>query len=514
MRILNVEQIRKVENLANDMGLDFLRLMENAGSACARFIVKNEEGKINKESRITIVCGKGKNGGDGFVIARKLAENGFDVSVVLASGDPTASDSIENYKRAKALNISVSRFDAESKTVSEKIRNADIVIDCIFGIGFHGEPKEEMAKVFSLISNSKATVYAIDVPSGVNSDTGEVATQCVKADYTIAISTIKPAHILHPAMEYCKKTVIVHIGIPEECFKSVSANCFTADISEVKNLLIPRDECSNKGDFGKVFSICGSYAMPGAACFVANAAVRCGVGLVTAVFPDKAYSAIASHMSEPLLLPLDTNKQGTFSKSSTPIILKAIEKATAIVIGCGMGVNYDTKYIVNQVIANANCPIIIDADGINAVSDNIDVLKAAKVPLILTPHPGEMARLCKISVKEVQKDRIGVATNFSQQYGVTVVLKGSGTVIASPDFNGRYVNRTGNSGMSKGGSGDVLSGMVAAFVAQGLKPGSAAVAAVFIHGMAGDETAIKLSKRGMTPSDMINELPLLLSKFE
>ncbi|MEG1437107.1 MAG: NAD(P)H-hydrate dehydratase, partial [Oscillospiraceae bacterium] len=180
----------------------------------------------------------------------------------------------------------------------------------------------------------------------------------------------------------------------------------------------------------------------------------------------------------------------TFSKSSTPIILKAIEKATAIVIGCGMGVNYDTKYIVNQVIANANCPIIIDADGINAVSDNIDVLKAAKVPLILTPHPGEMARLCKISVKEVQKDRIGVATNFSQQYGVTVVLKGSGTVIASPDFNGRYVNRTGNSGMSKGGSGDVLSGMVAAFVAQGLKPGSAAVSAVFILGMAGDETAI------------------------
>lgn len=514
MRIYNVQQIREVEELANKMGMDFLRLMENAGSACARFILKNEEERINKDSKITIVCGKGKNGGDGFVIARKLSENGFDVSVVLAAGEPKASDAIENYSRIKTINIQVSRFDTDEKTVADIISNADIIVDCIFGVGFYGEPSENYKKVFTLISSSRAKVYSVDVPSGVNTDTGEVTGECVRADYTIAISTLKPAHVLHPAVEYCNRTVIVHIGIPEECFKEVPEDCFTADSAEISKLFFPRNELSNKGDFGKVFSLCGSYKMPGAACLAANSAVRCGVGLVTAAFPDRAYCAIAPHLTEPLLLPLDSNKEGTLSKSATPHILKAIEKATAIVIGCGFGVNYDTKYIINQIITNANCPIIIDADGINAVSDNIDVLKAAKVPLILTPHPGEMARLCKKSVEEIQEDRIGNATELSKKYGITVVLKGSGTVIASPDFSGTYINRTGNSGMAQGGSGDVLSGMVAAFIAQGIKPGSAAVAAVFIHGMAGDEAAKKLSKRGMTPSDMINELPLLLSKFE
>ncbi len=514
MRVLNVEQIREVENLANNIGMEFLRLMENAGSACARFILNNESERLSKESKILIVCGKGKNGGDGFVIARKLSENGLNVSVILADGTPKASDAIENYSKVQKLGLPIYRFDTENEESCKQIKTADIIVDCIFGIGFHGEPKAHLAEIFNMISNSKATVYAIDVPSGVNTDTGEVASACVKADYTIAITTIKPAHILHPAVEYCKKTVIVQIGIPEECFKSVGESFFTADVSEIATMFSPRKEISNKGDYGRVLSICGSYSMPGAACFAANAAVRSGAGLVTAAFPEKAYNAIAPHLTEPLLLPLETSKQGTFSKTATPHILNAMEKATSILIGCGLGVNYDTKYIVNQVITNANCPIIIDADGINAVSDNIDVLKAAKVPIILTPHPGEMARLCNVSVEEVQRDRVKIARAFSEKYDVTVVLKGSGTVVVSPDFHHTYINRTGNSGMARGGSGDVLSGIVASFIAQGLTPGNAAIASVFIHGMAGDEVANKLSKRGMTPSDMINELPLLLSKFE
>ncbi|NCC86693.1 MAG: NAD(P)H-hydrate dehydratase [Clostridia bacterium] len=514
MKILNAEQIREVENLANDMGMDFLRLMENAGSACARFIFKNEDANLNPKSKITIVCGKGKNGGDGFVIARKLFENGLNVCVVLASGTPKAPDAVENFTRVKKLNIPVYRLDTEYVVACKKIEDSDILVDCIFGIGFYGQPTQKIADVFSMISNSKATVYAIDVPSGVSTDTGEVFGECVQADYTIAISTLKPAHALQPSSGYCKKTVIVQIGIPDECYDMVSNTCFTADVSDINKLFSPRNPCANKGDFGKVISICGSYTMPGAACFAANSAVRSGAGLVTAAFPEKAYSAIAPHLTEPLLMPLDTNKLGTFSKSATPMLLNAIKNATAVVIGCGLGVNDDTKYIVNEIIINAKCPVIIDADGINAVCDNIDILKAAKEQIILTPHPGEMARLCNVTVQEVQNDRLGIAKSFSQNYGVTVVLKGAGTVVASPDFSGAYINRTGNVGMACGGSGDVLSGIMGGLVAQGLEPGSAAVAAVFIQGLAGDESARKLSKRGMTPTDMINELPLLLSNFE
>lgn len=516
MKVLNAQQIRDVENSANDMGMDFLYLMENAGTACARFIIKNEGKKLNKSTKIAIVCGKGKNGGDGFVIARKLSQNGFDVCVVLACGTPKAEDAVANFEKIKKLDIPIYDFKSDDVVASEKIDSANIIVDCIFGIGFYGEPSLDVASVFSKITNSKATVYSIDVPSGVNTDTGEVCNNCVEADCTIAITTLKPAHILQPASEHCGKTVIVKIGIPDKCFELIEDEdiCFTADVKEIKKLFTPRNPYSNKGDFGKVISICGSYKMPGAAVLSAMSCVKSGAGLVSVVFPDKAYCAIAPHITEPLLVPVDTNKLGTFSKSALPTLLDEIKKASAIVLGCGIGLNDDIKFIVEEIIKNAKSPIILDADGINAVCNNIDILKAAKVPIILTPHPGEMARLCNITVKDVQKDRLGVAKAFSKKYGVTVVLKGSGTIIASPKFSGAYINRTGNAGMARGGSGDVLSGIIGAFVAQGLDVGSATMAAVFIHGLAGDESAKRLSVRGMTPTDMINELPLLLSNFE
>lgn len=514
MKVLSAQQIRAVEENANDMGMGFLYLMENAGTACARFILKNEGEKLNKNSKIAIVCGKGKNGGDGFVIARKLSESGLDVCIILACGMPKADDAVANFERIKTLDIPVFNFDDDDAIASEKIENANVLVDCIFGIGFYGEPSKDVADIFSKITNSKATVYSIDVPSGVNTDTGEVCNSCVKADYTIAITTLKPAHVLKPASENCNKTIIVQIGIPEKCFDTVEDICFTADIKEIKKIFNPRKPLSNKGDYGKVVSICGSYKMPGAAVLASNACVKSGAGLVSVAFPDKAYSAIAPHITEPLLVPVYTNKLGTFSRSALPILLDEIKKASVVVLGCGIGLNDDVKYIVEQIIKNAKCPIILDADGINAVCDNIDILKAAKVPIILTPHPGEMARLCNTTVKEVQKDRLGVAKAFSKKYGVTVVLKGSGTIIVSPEFSGAYINRTGNAGMARGGSGDVLSGIIGAFVAQGLDIGSATVAAVFIHGLAGDESARRLSVRGMTPTDMINELPLLLSNFE
>lgn len=512
MRVLSVEQMKKIENLANDGGLDFYQMMENAGSSCARFILNNIDSKEDK--KVVVVVGKGKNGGDGFVIARKLKEEDMNVKIILSMGEPKADDAIKNYELAKSNKIEIIDYKEEKDKCKKLILEADIIVDSIFGFGFKGVPRPEISRVFKMMSRAKGTVFAIDVPSGVNTDTGEVAGACVKANYTIAISALKPAHVLHPALKYCGKTAIVQIGISNKCFDEVVENYFTADMKDISTFFKPRKAVSNKGDYGKVLAICGSYLMPGAASFTANATVRSGAGLVTLAFPDRAYNAITPHILEPVLMPLETNKQGTLSKAVVPHLLKAMEKANVIVIGCGLGNNMDTRYIVKQVITNANCPIIIDADGINAISDNIDVLRASKVPIILTPHPGEMARLCGKSIEEIQSNRFEIAKKFSKDYNVTVVLKGSGTLVSSPEFLGTYINRTGNPGMATGGSGDVLSGIIGALLAQGLKPGSAAVAGVYIHGMAGDLCASKLSMRGMTPTDMINELPLLLSKFE
>lgn len=281
----------------------------------------------------------------------------------------------------------------------------------------------------------------------------------------------------------------------------------------VKTLLPKRHPDANKGSFGHLLSICGSMNMPGSAVLAASAAVRMGAGLVTAAFPMAAYNAIAPHLIEPLLCPLQGDENGFLSAKSSFGILDRLEKSTACLIGCGLGQTKDTRIIVREILIHSTKPIVLDADGINIIAGNINVLNAVSVPLIITPHPGEMARLCNISVKEIQQQRPDVALWFAKQSQTIVVLKGAGTVIATPDGK-CYINKTGNSGMAKGGSGDMLAGMIGSLLAQGASPESAAVCGVYLHGAVGDMAAQESSKRGLTPSDMVRNLPKLLSEYE
>ena len=281
----------------------------------------------------------------------------------------------------------------------------------------------------------------------------------------------------------------------------------------VKTLLPKRHPEANKGTFGHLLSICGSMNMPGSAVLAASAAVRMGAGLVTAAFPMVAYNAIAPHLVEPLLCPLQSDENGFLSAKSSFSLLDRLEKSTACLVGCGLGQTKDTRVVVREILIHSTKPIVLDADGINLINDNINVLNAVSVPVIITPHPGEMSRLCKISVKEIQEQRTDVALWFAKHSQTIVVLKGSGTVIATPD--GRcYINKTGNSGMAKGGSGDMLSGMIASLLAQGMSPENAAICCVYLHGAVGDMVAQESSKRGLTPSDMVRALPKLLSDYE
>lgn len=501
MRVLTAKQIKKVEENAFRGEYTEAGLMLAAGTACFRRIVKIFGDDI-KSKRIAVVCGNGKNAGDGFVIARLLCDIGADAYIVLADKMPEITEPVKYFNDALENNVNVINF-------TDGCFACDIIIDCIFGIGFHGEPRAPFDKVFNEVNNSSAAVVSIDTPSGTNATDGSVIA-AVKADYTIAISTLKYAHVLPPSNAYCGKIYTVNIGIPESCYEIGYAE--TIAKSDVKKLFIPRNKNSNKGSYGHQLNICGSYSMPGAAVICTQAALRSGAGLVKCAFPKSIYPVMTAHMTQPLFKPLCENEEKTVSIGSINDIFTELKWADSVVIGCGLGNNDDTQMITDQVIKTSEVPVIIDADGINAVAPFIDIVRDKKAPVIMTPHPGEMARLIGESIDYVQSHRAEVAKAFALENDVILVLKGANTIVT--DGAELCFNTNGNPGMAMGGTGDMLSGMIGAFIAQGMEPFDAARAAVFIHGYTGDICASELSQSGMTVDDMISLLGAVLSEFE
>lgn len=510
MKILSSAQIREIEETADKNGITYLRLMENAGSACAR-VIRNRFDSTDKR-KVTIVCGKGKNGGDGFVIARKLNENGYKVNIILALGKPQADTAVEMFMRLKNLSVDVELYDESNQKQLSRITECDILVDCVFGTGFKGVPDEKMSKLFGLMSSSKAYIVSIDLPSGMYADSNKVEGAIVKADLTIAAIALKYSLVYYPSTEYAGELKVVSIGIPDEIIDRFDGG-YTLSNDDIKMVFPKRNENSNKGDYGKALVIAGSYEMPGAALMASSACVECGVGLVKTAFPDKAYPVMMSSCPEKVLVPVDSNRYGRFSSLSIERIKIELQNCDAVLIGCGLGQDNDTFNVVKYVLENSNVPIILDADGINLMKDSIDIIKNAKAPVILTPHPGEAARLLNSTSKEIQKYRLSSAKELSNITGATVILKGSRTAVTS-DGKSFYINMTGNSGMATGGSGDVLAGMILSFICQGMKPEMASICAVYIHGMAGDTVAKKYSKAGTTPQKIINELASVISNFE
>ena len=511
MRVLTVENVKKVEALANESGISYLQLMENAGSYCARVIRKTYAS--TEKRNVLIVCGKGKNGGDGYVIARKLHENGYNVTVMLTMGLPADSISTEMLSRVRALNIPVVNYDSEGSTDSY-FEKSQLIVDCIFGIGFHGEPDATIKTLIRKVNSSSADVVSIDIPSGLEGDSGKVNDKSVVADMTIAVLTLKPVHVLKPSIENCGKVILAPIGIPDRCFQRVPASLFTVNTEEVKSFFTKRDAVSHKGTYGTVLVIGGSYEMPNAVYFASQGAVNSGAGLVKVAFPAVAYSAIAPKTYEQTLVPLESNKSGRISQNAIRRLEKELKKCSCVLIGCGMGADEDTKAVTKFVIENSEVPIIIDADGINCLKDNVELLDNAKVPVILTPHPKEMSRIAGASVEEILDNRGAVVQSFTKAHKSTLVLKGASTLVGCTEFDDMYVNSSGNPGMATGGSGDVLSGIIAAFVSQGMDAFRSAIAGVYIHGLAGDDVTKKYSMMGNTPSLILKELPLTLGKIE
>ena len=501
MRILSCAQMKQAESAAITGGITALRLMENAGSAAARAIrhTVRPEGAM-----VTVLCGNGNNGGDGFVVARRLRESGTDMAVILACGQPKTAEAAEMRQRLAGLDIPVLDYAGESARCLMRLAHSRIVVDAVFGTGFHGRAEGPAAALFDRVNRGGATVFALDMPSGANADTGAVEGSCIRADYTITFGACKNGQILSPAVNFCGRLVPVVIGIPEEAFADGTADLLTAD--DIREKLPVRERTANKGSFGRAVCICGSRAMSGAAYMSAMGAARCGAGIVTLGVPKGIQPILAGKLAEVMVTPLPETADGSLSLAAHGPLLELAGRATATALGCGLTRNGETSLLVRRLLPELKCPVILDADGINAVAGHMNVLRETSAPLILTPHPGEMARLTGQSIAQVNRDRIRTAADFAATYGVTLVLKGANTVVASPDGKIR-VNPTGNPGMARGGSGDILAGMIAGLAAQGMAPFDAACCGVYIHGAAGDRCAERLSQYGMLPTDMLLEVP-------
>lgn len=513
MIVLSTVQMKMAEKLTDEAGVSYPEMMENAGSSAAALISKRFGGKLSGLECV-LLCGSGNNGGDGFVVARQLKACGAKVAVVLCCGVPKTRDASKNYlllEDVKQLHIGKDR-DA----IIERIKSAAVIVDAVFGTGFHGELPEAVRELFVLANQTVAYKLALDIPSGINADSGEHDEHSFFATQTVTFAAPKPAHIQPELQTYFGQIVISDIGITEQTLRKAKEYPDFLSKEVVLRYLPKRRDDSHKGTFGKVLLYCGSIGLGGAAMMSTLAAMRCGAGLTTlATVKDVAYM-VAPHLMEATTLVLPQNKDGSLHEIGADMILQRARMSDAVVAGCGISTTAGAKKAIAGLLAeNRRCRMVLDADGINCLDGNIDILKAKApdIDLVITPHPGEMARLCRMTVSEVAKQRVELAKRVASECGITVVLKGEQTVIAGKDGM-CYLNRTGNSGLAKGGSGDVLAGMIGGFAAMGLSSFEAACAAVYLHGMAADELAKRYSKHGILARDLLAELPVLLKSLD
>ncbi len=482
-------QMKEAEIQSNKRFLSYAQLMENAGRTAGEYILKFCSGK----TKVAVLCGAGNNGGDGLVITRFLNDNGVCATAVLVNGTPK-TDTARLFYSAGAIDM----FNEEERCY-KIIDEADIAVDCVFGTGFHGKLPKNASKALSK-ANEKPLKFAVDVPSGVNSDTGEFDENCFKPTHTLVIAAMKKGLISPKCADILGEVELLDIGIKDECYTE-----YTAIYKDSADYVLPkRLPSANKGSFGRLLNIAGSLNYCGAAAMSTKAALKMGVGLCTLAAPKSVVKMLGSAIFETTYLPLPENDEGFIAENCGEKIAEILPKASAVSIGCGLGNIAQTRELTNFVIKNADCPIIIDADGINSISQNIDVLKTGTSDIVITPHPLEFSRISGLSVSEIQQDRISAAVNFSEKYGVVMLLKGKYTVIA----NGRevYVNASGNAALAKGGSGDVLTGIIAGMLAQGVSAAKAAAEGAFIHGMTADMLVKKMPARAVLASDIIENL--------
>ncbi len=506
MKIVTASEMREIDRATNErFGVSSLTLMENAGTAVAEFVVLQHP----TAKRITAICGKGNNGGDGFVAARKLHERGRQVAVLLL-GDRAQlrGDAAEMLTKLPVPPLLVlSSADLNAEAARSAIWGADVLLDAILGTGFRPPVTGLYAEAIARMNSSSVPIIAVDIPSGADADVmGEQTGAVARADAIVTFTAPRPAHIFGLLSQ--GPTVVAPIGSPDDAIaSSLQLNLITAQ--EVAPLIGPRIPAANKGNFGHVLVLGGSLGKAGAAAMAGMAALRVGAGLSTIATAKSVLPTVAGFHPELMTEPLEETDAGTISVRAREYgrVDRLIEGKTVLAIGPGISRDPETAEFVRSVVKDHKTPAVLDADGLNAFEDLAAELNGTGRTLVITPHPGEMARLIGSTAVAVQRDRIDIARRFAEEHELVVVLKGHRTLIAHPDGT-VWVNTTGNPGMATGGTGDILTGMTAGLIAQNPNRAmEAVIAAVHLHGLAGNVARENMGEHSLVATDLLKALP-------
>jgi NAD(P)H-hydrate epimerase len=516
MILVTAGEMQKIDRQAIEIhGIPGLELMENAGRGATRVLL--DQFVDNVKAGVGIICGRGNNGGDGFVIARCLAEKGIDVTVyLLAKTTALRGDAATNLERLAPLDIRVIAIpdeDTFSKTKSS-LSGHGLLVDAILGTGLTSDVRGLFKTVINFVNELNRTgiaVFAVDIPSGLNSDTGQPCGTCIRAQGTATFALAKIGQFTYPGAEYSGTLEIIDIGIPMSVVQAVAPKQYLLTSEQIRNYLQPRSPDTHKGRTGHLLVIAGSPGKTGAAAMTAMSAMRAGAGLVTLAIAESLNPILETQVLEVMTAPLPESQNGVLGNTAVEDIRKMAAGKTCLAIGPGIGQAAETRKLVRKIISESQIPLVLDADGLNNIVGQTPSLKNLKIPAVLTPHPGEMARLMDATPAEVQQNRLQCARDFATNFKVHLVLKGAATVIAHPDGSA-YINPTGNPGMASGGMGDVLTGVLAGFITQGFSPQAAAHAAVYLHGAAADTLAKAIGPMGYLAGEVMNAIPAEIKK--
>jgi ADP-dependent NAD(P)H-hydrate dehydratase / NAD(P)H-hydrate epimerase len=509
MRLCSAAEMMETDRQAiKERGIPGVVLMENAGRACCRLIdfVYGD----HFPGPILVVAGKGNNGGDGYVIARILGDAGWQVNtIVLGEESDIQGDANVMLQIMKNLQQQVHFIDNSLKLKSEyDACKPTVIVDAVFGTGLSSAVRGLQAEAISLINRSSAAVVAVDIPSGVDGSNGQILGPAVNANLTVTFDQAKIGHGSRPGSDYVGQLEVVDIGIPKKGRHPLVSQVQLVDSSVAREMLPQRMSVGHKGRFGHLLVVAGSPGKSGAAVLSGEAAVRSGCGLVTVAVPASIHDIIEVKLTEAMSCPL-VDGQGLLIPKAADKVLELLSERQALAIGPGLGTSEGLEELLCQLLKESQVPTVIDADGLNLLCGQIECLaeRNSNSPIVLTPHPGEMARLTGLSISDIEADRFNVTQAFAQEHGVVVLLKGARTVIAAPD--GRVnINASGNDGLASGGSGDVLTGLIGGLLAQGIDGFNAASLGAWLHGRSAELVATMSGTAGMAASDLLPQLPV------
>ena len=505
MRVVTAHTMQEIDKQAiKECGIPGLHLMENAGRSCVEEIIA----EFGLKGRSVVMAGKGNNGGDGYVIARLLGQKGWNVRVIiLADREQVTGDAAVNLERLPGSVINYCTHEGQLSALHmEEIFQTDVIVDALLGTGLRSDVSGIYLEAIALMNASGRPVVSVDIPSGIHGTTGRVLGDAVRAYITVTFAFAKLGHVLYPGAEHTGRLVVADIGIPSKVMETAPGYDFL-NADTIRLMLHRRDRQAHKGHFGHCLIIAGSTGKTGAAALSANSAVRAGSGLVTLGAAESIHSILEIKTTEVMTFPLPDSGSGHLTNSAFPAIEKLLAGKDAVAIGPGLDRRPGTYALVQNLVETVALPLVIDADGLNALAEDITVLKRKKSQqVILTPHPGEMSRLLGTSIPDVEAIRISVAQEFARNYDVYLVLKGARTIIASPTGTAA-INGSGNPGMATGGMGDVLTGIIVSLLGQGYAAWDACCLGVFLHGFAADMVAEEKGEIGINASDVLEKLP-------